>query len=143
MANASRDNSRILEECDVQYVPIASTSTMRVGDAVIFDTTNHAAVPMTGVAQSTVFMGVAGSNYPGSDVDGNIGDFVKVYKRGVFEFDLTTTNVQYHNDDEFRWAGTAANKVELSTSNPIGRVWKKNVVGDTKVRLRIDKYVAY
>lgn len=140
---ASRDNPRILEEIDVQYMPIATTGTSRIGDLLFFNGTSNAVEPMTAVSQSTSFCGVAGSVYPGSTTDGNVGDFVKVYKRGVFEFDLTTTTTQYFHDDEFRWAGTAANKVELSTSNPIGRVWKKNVVGDSVVRLRIDKYVAF
>jgi hypothetical protein len=140
---ASRDNSRIVEDVDVQYLPIATSSTSRIGDLLIFNGSSNCVEPMTAVAQSTAFVGVAGSVYPGSTTDGNVGDFVKVYKRGVFEFDLTTTTTQYYHDDEFRWAGAAANKVELSTSNPIGRVWKKNVVGDTVVRLRIDKYVVF
>jgi len=140
---ASRDNARFEEDIDVQYMPIATTSTSRIGDLLTFNTSSNVVEVMDAVADSTNFVGVAGSVYPGSTLDGNVGDFVKVYKRGVFEFDLTTTTTQYHQDDEFRWAGTAGNKVELSTSNPIGRVWKKNTVGDTVVRLRIDKYVAY
>lgn len=140
---ASRDNSRKLEVVDVQYMPIATTSTSRIGDLLYYDTSAHVVAPMTAVAQSTAFVGVAGSNYPGSTTDGNIRDQVKVYKRGVFEFDLTTTTTQYFQNDEFRWAGTAANKVELSTSNPIGRVWASNTVGDTVVRLRIDAYIKW
>lgn len=140
---ASRDNPRLEAEVDVQYMPIATTSTVKTGDLLTFDTSGHNVEAFDAVADSTNYVGVAGSNYPGSTTDGNVGNFVKVYKRGVFEFDLTTTTTQYHQDDEFRWAGTAANKVELSTSNAIGRVWKKNTVGDTVIRLRIDKYVAY
>lgn len=142
---ASRDNPRKDDELDSQYMPISTAATARIGDLLYYDTSGHVAAPMTGVAQSTAFVGVAGSNYSGIplDVNGNVGHFVKVYKRGIFEFDLTTSTVQYYQDDEMRWAGTAANKVELSTSNPIGRVWKSNTVGDTVVRLRIDKYVAY
>ena len=140
---ASRDNSRKVVEVDIQYMPIATSSTVSIGDLLAYDTTNKVVERMDAVADSTVFVGVAGSNYPVTTTDGNVGDFVKVYKRGVFEFDLTTTTTQYHQNTEFRWAGTAANKVELSTSNPIGRVWKKNVVGDTTVLLRIDNYVAF
>jgi len=140
---ASRDNPRKQDVCDVQYLPVATTATITIGDLLTFDTSGHDVEVFNAVADSTNYVGVAGSNYPGSTTDGNIGDFVKVYKRGVFEFDLTTTTTQYHNDDEFRWAGTAGNKVEVDTSNAIGRLWKKNTVGDTTVLLRIDKYVAY
>lgn len=140
---ASRDNSRYIEEVDVQYMPVATTSTVRIGDLLTYNASSDVVESMTAVADSTVFVGVAGSKYPGSTTDGNVGDFIKVYKRGVFEFDLTTTTTQYYQNDEFRWAGTAANKVELSTSNPVGRVWKKNTVGDTTVLLRIDNYVAF
>lgn len=141
--SASRDNSKILEQDDVQYMDIATASTSRIGDLLFYNATSECVEPMTAVSQSTAFVGVAGSNYPGSTTDGNIQDRVKVYKAGIFEFDLTSTNVAYFQDDEFRWAGAAANKVQIDTSNPIGRVWKKNVVGDTVVRLKIDKYVAF
>lgn len=140
---ASRDNPRVDTEIDVEFMPISTAATARIGDLLEYDTTNHVVTVMNAVADSTNFCGVAGANYPTSTDSALGSNLLKVYKRGVFEFDLTTTNVQYHQDDEFRWAGTAGNKVELSTSNPIGRVWQENVVGDTVVRLRIDKYVAY
>lgn len=140
---ASRDNSRKNVDVTVQYMPVATSSTVSIGDLLEYDTTNKVVARMAAVTGNTNFIGVAGSNYPVTGTDGNVGDFIKVYKTGVFEFDLTTTTTQYHQNSEFRWAGTAANKVELSTSNPIGRVWKKNVIGDTTVLLRIDNYVAY
>lgn len=140
---ASRDNSRKNVDTSVEYMPIATSSTVRIGDILEFDTTNKVVQIMSNATNTANFVGVAGSNYPVTTTEGNVGDFVKVYKTGVFEFDLTTTTVQYHQNSEFRWAGTAGNKVELSTSIPIGRVWKKNIIGDTTVLLRIDKYVAY
>lgn len=139
---ASRDNPQIHGYVDTQMMPVASTGTVNIGDLLAWDNSGKVVYSFTAITDSTAMVGVAGSTFPGSQTDGNIGNFVKVYKVGVFEFNLTTTTTQYHQNSEFRW-DTAANQVELSTSNQVGRVWKKNVVGDTTVRLRIDKYVVF
>lgn len=135
----STDNARIIDEVDVQYMPIATTATVVIGDLLTFGTSNTVE-RMTAVADSTILAGVAGSNYTLATVDASTGHFVKVYKRGVFAFNIASSAVAYQ-DETCRW-GSAGSTVVVASSNPVGRLWATKADGALVVYLRIDDYVA-
>lgn len=125
------------KEGKVQYMPVDSGASYEIGELATYDTTNHEAEPFDAIADSTEYVGVFGSRKDAADT--TISE-AKVYKGGVFEFDVASGS--YHQDDEFRWSA-ARRTVALSTSNQIGRCFKATGASAVKVLLKIDAYIAY
>jgi hypothetical protein len=144
MATASRDNPQVLDESTVQYLPVATTSTIQIGDLLTYNTTDDVVELMDSTADALLYVGVAVSKYPTANVETSLGNQVKVAKRGVFEFNLNTTGTAYFPNDEFKWS-TGGNTVVINatTSCGVGRLWKAVGTADSVVQLRIDKYVTF
>jgi len=125
-----------IKEGNVQHIIPASTTEISIGELLKYDSSNDVVAPFDAIGDSSTFIGVAGSASASGEVDP-----VLVYKKGVFEFDIDTSAIWYENDT-FRWSA-AKRTVSHSTSNIIGRLFKRVTASDSKVRLKIDSYVAW
>jgi hypothetical protein len=126
----------IYQEANVQYIPVATATEVSIGELAKWVSATHIAAPFDAQGDASALIGVFGGSSLSTE-----SDPVKIYKKGVFEFDVAAGAAHYE-DEEYAWSA-APRTVVASTSNQVGRLFERISATDTKVRLKIDAYVIW